>query len=239
MALTIRWKVPATATANPQISNTVGVYKSTNGENGTYSLIDSVSAGGGNALATYTDQSGDPTAGHFYYVTYTPSGGAEGSRVLAVQEPFVTEQRIAEQIQGKLPEIVLARIDSNLIDIRKAMRNALDAVNAYSPQTSYAYTNLPGRFETVVVIMAMCFLYIEHQLQVAIRDYSYGGTGINLTVERNSKFSSTIAELNKSINGLLAFTKQPDWPTDPMGLGTEALATPQARIFSFLYGASS
>lgn len=237
MALTIRWKVPASASSSA-VPNSINVYLSTSGENGPYALIDSVGAGGGNALSTYAHAAGDPTFGWFYYVTYTPQGGGEGPRVLAMPEPFVTEQRIAEQIQGKLPEIIAARIDANLMDIRKAMRNSLDAVNAYSPQTSYTYTNLPGRFETVIVVMAMAFLYIEHQLQVAIRDYSYGGTGVNLQVERNSKFSSTIAELNKAINGILAYVKQADWP-DPMGLGTEALATPQARVFSFLFNASS
>lgn len=236
MALTIRWKVPASASTSA-VPNTLNVYLSQNGENGAYALIDSVSAGGGNTVSTYIHAGGDPANSWFYYVTYTPQGGGEGQRVLAMPEPFVTEQRIAEQIQGKLPEIIAARIDANLMDIRKAMQNSLDAVNAYSPQTSYTYTNLPGRFETVIVVMAMAFLYIEHQLQVAIRDYSYGGTGVNLQVERNSKFSSTIAELNKAINGILAYVKQADFP-DPMGLGTDVISTPQQRVFGMLYGNS-
>jgi hypothetical protein len=237
--LTIRWKVPASVLADSQTSYSINVYLSTSGENGQYQIVNSLPAGQGNTLSSYVDSGGDPTfASNFYFVTYTPAGGAEGTRVLAVGDPVVTEQRIAEQIQGKLPEIVLARIDSNLIDIRKAMRNALDAINAYTPTTGYVYTNLPGRLETGVVVMAITLLYMEHQLQVSIRDYSYGGTGINLQVDRNSKFAATLAELTKSINGLMAFLKHPDWP-DPLGIGTDAIATPQARIFGMLLGTGS
>lgn len=235
MSLTIRWKVPSSILGSA-VGQTITVYQSQGGENGNYSSIATVSAGGGNTLSTYTDASGQTN--FFYYVTYTPTGGSEGSRVLAVQEPGVTEQRLAEQVQGKLPEIIAARIDSNLIDIRKAMQNALDVVNAYSPQTSYTYTNLPGRFESVMVIMAMTFLYMEHQLQIGMRDYTYGGTGINLQVDRNSKFASTLAELNKAMNGMLAFIKQADWP-DPIGFGSEAMAVPQARVLGMLYGTNS
>lgn len=239
MALTIRWKVPAAITADAQASYTISVYRSTNGENGDYSSIGTTSAGGGNTVATYSDSGASQDSGYFYYVTYTASGGSEGSRVLAIPEPYVTEQRLAEQIQGKMPEIIAARLDSNLIDIRKAIRNALDIMNAYSPQTSYGFTNLPGRFESGIVILTLTLLFMEHHLQVAIRDYTYGATGINFNVDRNSKFATVIGELNKSVNELLLFLKHPDWPMDAVGLGTEALATPQARIFGFLYGSGS
>lgn len=238
MSQTIRWKIPSSVLTNPQTTNTIKIYRSASVEDDAsqYQLIDSISAGGGNSVSTYTDSGGAQS--YFYYVTYTIAGGSEGSRVLALIEPTIVEQRLAEQVQGKLPEIVAARIDANLIDIRKALRNGLDIMNAYAPQTSYGYGNLPGRFEGPLIILSMSLLYMEHQLQVGIRDYTYGGTGINLQVDRNSKFASTLAELNKSINGLLAFVKMADWP-DPLGLGSEAMGTPQARTFSFLFGQGS
>jgi hypothetical protein len=237
VAVTIRWKIPADVKNAPNTAHTISVFRSDNGENGTYNLLDTISAGGGNTVKTYTDTSIDDRA-RFYLVRYTPSGGTQGSRVLALLEPVVTEQRIAEQIEGKLPEIIQARIDENLIDIRKAMKNSLDTLNAYSPQTSYTFTNLPGRFETAIVVLAMMLLYLEHQLQVGIRDYSYGATGVNFAIDRNSRFASTITNLMKAVNDLLAFTKHPDWPLEPSGLGTEALSVPQARVFSFLFQGS-
>lgn len=231
----LRWKVPASVLADTA-TYSIHIYVSTAGENGTYNLLSSISAGGGNATSTYTDSGGDPS--FFYLVRYVPSGGSEGGNVLAVQTPGITEQRLAEQIQGKLPEIIAARIDSNLIDIRKAMQNALDIINAYSPQTSYTYTNLPGRFETAIIIFGMTLLYMEHQLQVAIRDYSYSGTGINFTVDRNSKFASTLQTLMKAMNDMLGFLKQADWPM-PIGHGSEAFGAPFSRIMGNLYGTGS
>lgn len=231
----IRWKSPASVLSDTN-SYTLKIYVSNTGENGAYSVTATISAGSGNSVNTYTDPNGDVS--FFYYVTYTASGGSEGSRVLAVLQPGVTEQRLAEQIAGKLPEIVLARIDANLIDIRKALQNALDIVNAFAPVTAFTYTNLPGRFEGPMVILAMMLLYLEHQLQVGIRDYSYGGTGITLAVDRNSKFASTLTNLNTAINQMLAFIKANDWPT-PIGLGTEAMNVPMAREFGFLFGTTS
>lgn len=231
----IRWKVPASVTSS-STAHTIQIYSSTSGENGVYSVIDTISAGSDNSVGTYTHANGDTS--YFYYVTYTISGGSEGDRVLAVLQPGITEQRLAEQISGKLPEIIAARIDSNLIDIRKALKNALDVVNAYSPVTAYTYTNLPGRFEGPMVVLAMMFLYLEHQLQVGIRDYSYGGTGITLSVDRNSKFASTLTNLNTAINQMLEFVKKADWP-DPIGLGTVAVSTPQARVLGFLFNTPS
>lgn len=233
MAASIRWKIPASVSAVPNTAHTLKIYRSTNGEDGDYSEIASLSAGGGNTVKTYTDSGGETR--YHYYVTYTPSGSSEGDRVLAVIALTVKEQRLAEQIQGKLPEIVKARIDSDLIDIKKAMGNALATVNAYSPQTSYTISSMPERLETVVVILGMVLLYLEHQLQVSIRDYSYSGTGISLQIDRNSKFASTLQSLTKALNELLAFSKHPDWPVEGMGLGSEALCTPGERVLSFLY----
>jgi len=233
VAVTIRWKRPADVAAAPDAGYTITVYKSIDGENGTYNQLDTLSAGGGATVTTYSDTSTSERI-NFYYVRYTPTGGSQGSIVLALIEPVITEQRIAEQIAGKLPEIIKARLDENLIDIRKAMKNALDTLNAYTPVTSYGYTNLPSRFETAIVVLAMTLLYIEHQLQVAIRDYTYGATGVNFTVDRNSRFASTLTNLMKAVNDLLSFVKHADWPVEPMGLGTTALSTPQARVFSFI-----
>ena len=239
MSTPILWKIPASVLATANQAFSLNIYQSTSGENGQYNLINSVPIAAGQApsVSTYVDPGGNPS--WYYYVTYTPAGGSEGFRVLAVQQPGVTEQRLAEQILSKLPEIILARVDPNLIDIRKAMQNALDIINAYTPVTCYGYTNLPGRVEAGIIVLGMTLLYMEHQLQVAIRDYSYGGTGINFNVDRNSKFSATLGELNKTVNSLLNFLKHSDWPVEPLGEGTIALATPQARIMGILYGTGS
>jgi len=230
LAKTIRWKIPADLA---DVAHDVHVYRSIDGENGSYTLSTSISAGGGNTVSTWADGGGQET--YFYYVKYVPSGGAELDRILAVLEPGVTEQRLAEQIEGHLPEIVKARIDSNKLDIRKAMDNALATVNAYGTPTSWGFTNLPARLESVTVLLAMVLLYVEKQLQIAIRDYTYGATGVNFTVDRNSKFSSTLQNLTKSLNDLLKYSKLPDMEIAPMGIGTNALSTPQARVFSFLF----
>ena len=232
--MTIRWKVPASVSGSAT-AHTVRIYRSTSGEDGDYQLATTLDAGGGNSLSTYT---GDGNIGDYFYIRYVPAGGSEGDRIIAFVEPGVKEQRLAEQISSKLPEIVKARIDSNLIDIRQAMTQALGTVNAYSPTTSYAFTNLPARLETCVVIITLMLLYIEHQLQISMRDYAYSGTGVSFTVDRNAKFASTLSALQKSTNELLDLSKKADWPSAPLGLGTTALSTPQGRIMGNLWGSS-
>lgn len=232
MSLTILWKIPTDL--NPNNTYDIRVYRSTSGEDGDYSLLGSTSAGGGNSTKSYTDSNGDTS--YFYFVRYVPSGGSEGGRVLAVIEPSVTEQRLSEQVNGNLPEIIKARIDTDFIDIRKTLVNALSIANSYSPQTSYGFTNLPGRYETVVVLLTLALLYMEKHLQISIRDYTYGGTGISLNVDRGSKINASIAALMDSVNKMLDMAKNPDREIGPIGLGTEMLSVPSARIFSFLYG---
>lgn len=240
MSVDIRWKVPASITsdANPYTINIYFSTPTTGGEDGTYSLLANVSAGGGNTLSTYTDSGG--TTDNYYYVKYVDSSNVEGDRILAVLAPGIREQRLAEQIQDKLPDIVKARIDSNLIDIRKAMVNAIAALNAYSPETSYSMSTMPPRFETGVVVLSLALLYMEHQLQVSIRDYSYGGTGISLQVDRGSKFSASIQNLTTAVNGLLKYLKQPDWNSiTGVGLGSEPMNQPFGSIFRNLWNQGS
>lgn len=231
MSLVIRWKIPADILSSAT-AHTIRVYRSTAGENEEYSLIDTVSAGSGNTTRTYTDSGG--ATGFWYYVRYVPSGGDEGDRVLAIHEAGITEQRLAEQINEQLPEIIKARIDTYHVDIRRAMKNSLDIINAYSPQTSYTMTNLPGRFEAGIVLLTLTLLYLEKYLQISIRDYSYGATGINFTVDRGARINTAVTNLRTSVDEILKFLKHGDWPIAPIGLGTEALATPQARIYGFL-----
>lgn len=236
-SIIIRWPVPSDILASAT-AYTFTVYRSTAGEDEDYSAIaSSQSAGGGNITSTYTDTGGDVS--HYYFVRYTPAGGSEGDRIIAFLEPTVREQRIAQQIEAHLPEIVKARIDSNLLDIRKAMKNALSMVNAYSPVTAYGISNMPDRFESAIVLLTLVLLYVEKQLQIAIRDYTYGGTGINLNVDRNSKFASTLQALQKQVNELLVFVKHGDWPTDPLGMGSYAMNAPQARILGMVLGSGS
>lgn len=235
MAQGIRWKIPAGVLADSG-SYTIQVYRSTSSEDGDYALIDTISAGSGNTLRIYTDTGG--SISFWYYVVYVSAQNVIGDRVLAVSSPTIREQRVAEQIYSHMPEIVRARLDADYIDIRKAMKNALDTVNAFTPATGYVFSNMPDRFETAIVILSMTLLFIEKHLQIAIRDYSYSGTGISLTIDRSTKFATTIAALTKQVNELLAFVKHGDW-ADPIGLGTDAIGTPQGRIFSFLFGGSS
>jgi hypothetical protein len=226
-AITVRWKIP---TLDSNVSYGINVYRSVGGENSDYSLLGTTS---GNTTKTYTDPNGD--LGFFYYVRYQPSGGSEGDRVLAVLEATVTEQRLSEQIYGKMPEILKARVDTDLIDVRKAMANALAMINAYSPVTNYNVNALPSRFEAGIVLLSLVLLFMEHQLQVSIRDYSYSGTGISLQVDRNSKFAATLQTLQKSVNDYMLFVKHGDWPVSPLGLGSEAINVPMARQFGFLF----
>jgi hypothetical protein len=232
---TIRWKIPKSVLADSG-PYTIQIYQSQSGEDGAYAVIDTISSGPGNSVRTYTDVNGDPS--YFYYVVYTDQNGVVGDRVLAMFVPTVREQRISEQIYGHMPEIIRARLDEDFNDIRKTMYNALATINAYTPATDYAFSNMPPRFETAIVVFTMTLLFMEKHLQVSIRDYSYGGTGITLAVDRNSKFTATISELSKQLNELLAFVKMGDW-ADPIGIGTEAIGTPQGRIFSFLFGTGS
>lgn len=230
MSAIIEWLIPTTD-LNALLYYTINVYRSTSTEDGEYSLIDSVSSGPSNTTYTYTDANGEMS--FFYYVRYMPSGGAEGSRVLARVQPSVREQRLRDKIYNIIPEVVRVRIDGNKTQIRDAIKNALAMVNAYAPVTSYGISNMPSQHEAAVEMCAQMLLYLEHHLQISIRDFSYGVSGIALNIDRGAKMNQVIRNLMDYWNAYIKTVKFADYP-DAIGLGSSAMAVPQGRIFSML-----
>lgn len=227
---TIEWIIPSTLLTNT--SYTIDVYKSTVGENGDYSLVDTISAGSSNSTYTYVDANGDDA--YYYYVRYTPSGGTAGSIVLARIQPTVRELRLRDKVYSILPEVIQARIDANRTQIRDSIKNALNMVNAYAPVTSYTITSMPGAYETAVEFGSQMLLYLEHILQISIRDFGYGVSGIALNIDRGAKINQALTLLTNHWNNYLKVAKFRDYP-DGIGLGSLALATPSARVWGMLY----
>ncbi len=230
---TIEW-IASTA-LNANLTYSVNIYRSTAGENGDYSLIDTISAGPSNTTTTYTDSNGDNS--YYYLVRYIPAGGSEGSNVLARIQPTVREQRIRDHIYNLLPEVVKVRIDANKTQVRDAITNALSMVNAHAPVTSYTITSMNASYETAVIFAAQLLLYLEHLLQISIRDFSYGVSGISLSIDRGAKMNQTITQLTTYWNNYLKSVKFNDYPNG-VGVGSSALAVPQGRILSTLYNLS-
>lgn len=228
----IEWLVPA---LNPNLVYSLNVYRSSTGENGQYFLIDSISAGPSNSTTTYTDQNGD--ASFFYYVTYVPSGGVEGQPVLALIQPTIRERRLRDKVYSYLPEVIAIRIDANKTQVRSALQNALNMVNAYAPVTSYTFGTMPPYHETAVEFGAQMLLYMEILLQISIRDFSYGVSGISLSIDRGAKINQALTVLRAYWNDYIKTVKFYDYP-DAIGLGSSAIAVPQGRILATLYNLS-
>ena len=233
MNIAIEWLVPSTL--NPNLTYGINVLRSTNGENGDYAQIDTISAGPANSTATYTDTNGD--VGFFYLVRYIPAGGVEGGNVLARIQPTVREQRLRDKLFSILPEVIKVRIDANKTQIRDALTSALAMVNAYAPVTAYTITTMPSYHETAVEFGAQMLLYMEQYLQVSIRDFSYGVSGIALNIDRGSKINTAIQQLTAYWNSYIKTVKFYDYP-DAVGLGSSAIAVPQGRIFASLFNLS-
>ena len=232
----ITWVVP-TKDLNPNVTYTINIYRSTMGEDGEYDLIDNVSAGSGNTTKTYTDDNG--SISFFYYVRYVPSDtGTEGDLVLARIEPSVTELRLVRKVYSVLPEVIQVRMDDNNTQVRDAVQAALNMANAWAPVTNYQLTNMPPQYQTAVELGAQMFLYLEVYLQISIRDFSYGVSGISLAIDRGAKVNAAIANLNKFWMDFINKVKYLDYP-DGSGLGSWAIAVPQARIFGALFGSGS
>lgn len=228
--VTIEWLVPNSL--NPNLTYSINVYKSTTFEDDVYNQIDSISAGPSNSTNTYVDGNGDPS--FFYLVRYVPSGGVEGSNVLARVQPSVREQRLRDKIYGMLPEVIQIRIDGNRTQIRDALRSSLGMVNAYAPVTDYTITNIPQSYETAIEFGAQMLLYLEGLLQISIRDFGYGVSGISLNIDRGAKINQALTMLTAYWNDYMKYAKFRDYP-DAIGLGSLAIATPQARVFGMLF----
>lgn len=228
----IEWIAP-TLLANTTYS--LNVYRSQSGENGQYSLIDSISAGPSNSTTTYTDNNGDVS--YWYYVTYIPSGGSEGQPVLAMIQPTIRERRLRDRVYSYLPEVIAVRIDANKTQVRSALQNALNMVNAYAPVTAYNITTMPPYHETAVEFGAQMLLYMEILLQISIRDFSYGVSGISLNIDRGAKMNQALIVLREYWNEYLKSVKFYDYP-DAIGLGSSAMAVPQGRVLGMLYNLS-
>lgn len=228
------WIVPTDL--NTALTYNVNVYRSTDNEDGDYSLIETISAGPSNSTYTYTDGSGDVS--FFYYVTYQPTSGSAGSRVLARIQPTVREQRLRDKIYQTAPEVIQVRIDANKTQIRDAIRQALSMVNTQAPVTYYSLSNMPAQHETAVEIGAQMLLYMEQYLQISIRDFSYGVSGIALNVDRGAKVNQAIMNLTKYWNDFIKTVKYADYP-DAIGVGSSSLALPSARMLGALYNIPS
>lgn len=232
-SVVIEWLVPSNLNSN--LTYTINVYRATAGEDETYSLIDNVSAGPSNTTTSYTDTNGDTS--YFYLVRYVPTGGAEGSNVLARIQPTVRMQRLRDHVYNVLPEVIKVRIDANKTQVVDAVQNALNMVNAYAPVTSYTISNMPNQYEPAVVFGGQMLLYLEQLLQVSIRDFSYGVSGISLNIDRGSKINQAIRNLTEYWNTYVKAVKYVDYP-DAIGLGSSAVATPQGRVLANLYNFS-
>lgn len=217
---------------NVNLIYTINIYSSSGGESGTYNYINNILAGPANTTTTYTDNNGDPS--FFYYVTYVPNGGVEGNRVLARIQCSVREQRLRDKVYSILPEVIAVRMDANRTAVRDALKAALGVVNTYAPVTNYSLENMPPYHEVAVEVGAQIFLYLEVKLQVSIRDFSYGVSGIALTIDRGARVQAAIDQLNKYWMDLLKVVKFSDMPSG-LGLGSTAMAEPFARVFSTLY----
>lgn len=233
MTASIMWLVPTDLNKNPSVTYSISVYVSTGVENGPYSVIyTGLPAGPGNTTSTYTDPNGQLS--YFYYVTYTPSGGVEGSPVLAMLQPTIRQTRLMTKVYTLLPEVIQVRMDANKTQVLTALTQAMSIVNAYAPVTSYSVNNMPPYHEAAVELGAQIFIYLEQMLQISIRDFGYGVSGISLQIDRGAKINTALANLTKYWNDYIKVVKFSDYP-DPIGLGSSAIAVPQARVLGFLY----
>lgn len=235
----IQWLIPKAfdPAKNPTglVSNvlySISIFVSTNGENGAYSVINTISAGPSNSTSTYTDNNGDPA--FFYYVTYNASGGPNGPPVLARIAPIITVVRLTNKVYSVLPEVIQVRMDANLTQIQDALQNALNMVNAAAPVTAYVFNNMPPYHSTAVEFGAQWLLYMEQYLQISIRDFSYGVSGISMNIDRGARINSIITTLTAYWNNYIKTVKYYDYP-NAIGLGSLGIATPQARIFGILF----
>jgi len=158
--------------------------------------------------------------------------------VLARIQPTVREQRLRDKVYGLLPEVVQVRIDTNKTQVRDALKSALRMVNAHAPVTSYTMTNMPAAYEVAVEFGSQWLLYTEQILQISIRDFSYGVSGISLNIDRGAKMNQAIQIMTNYWNEYMKVVKFGDYP-DPIGLGSSAIAAPQARLLGSLYNLAS
>lgn len=228
-AKTLEWIVPSLL---DNVTYSVDIFRSTNGENGDYSVIDTISSGPSNSTYTYVDANGDDS--FYYYVKYTPAGGVAGSIVLARIQPTIRELRLRDKVYSILPEVVQVRVDANRTQIRDAIKNSLNMVNAYAPVTSYGITNMPDAYETAVEFGAQMLMYLEHILQISIRDFGYGVSGISLNIDRGAKMNQALTLLTTYWNNYLKVAKFRDYP-DAIGLGSLGIAVPSSRTFGILF----
>lgn len=233
MSKTIEWVVPSTLSAN--VAYTINIYKSSGGEDGDYSLLVNVSAGTSNTTYTYTDSNGSDS--DYYLVRYLPAGGVEGSNVLARIQPTVREQRLRDKIYTQCPEVVQVRIDSNKTQVRDAIQNALRMVNSHAPVSSYTVSNMPQAYEVAIEYGAQMLLYMGLYLQISIRDFSYGVSGISLNIDRGAKMNQALTLLTGYWNEYMKVVKFGDYP-DAIGLGSSSIATPMGRSIASLYNLS-
>ena len=219
-------------TINPTLTYTINIYSATS-VNGPYNSVSNISAGPANSTYTYFDPGGR-FGSTFYYVTYIPNGGVEGAPILARIAPTATELKLTTKLYSILPEVIQVRIDPNQTQLRDALQNAISMVNAYAPVTSYTLENMPSFHAVAVEFGAQMLLYMEQMLQISIRDFSYGVSGISLSVDRGAKINQSLTLLTNHWNSYIKVVKFIDYP-DPMGIGSLALATPQARTFGILF----
>ena len=223
-------------TIMPNLAYTINIYSSQS-EDGAYGLLTNISAGPSNSTYTYFDQNGQ-YQNTWYYVTYVPNGGVEGSPILARIAPTATELRLMTKLYSILPEVIQVRLDPNPTQLRDALQNALSMVNAYAPVTSYDFNTMSPFHSAAVEFGAQMLLYMEQMLQISIRDFSYGVSGISLNVDRGARINTALAKLKTYWNDYLKYVKMADYP-DAIGMGSQALAVPNARVFSFLFNGSA
>ena len=216
---------------NDNLTYTINIYSATQ-EDGPYSYINNISAGPSNSTYTYFDSNGQ-YGSTFYYVTYLPTGGVEGSPVLARVAPTVIELRLMTKLYSILPEVIQVRLDPNQTQLRDALQSALNMVNAYAPVTAYVFNNMPPQHATAVEFGAQMLLYMEQILQISIRDFAYGVSGISLNIDRGAKINQSLTNLQTYWNNYLKYVKMVDYP-DPLGLGSSAIAVPTARSLGFV-----
>lgn len=233
MSIDIVWNKP---TLTADVTYRIRIFRSVGHENDSYSQIDEINAtSSGLDVTLYTDSTG--VSSYFYYVKYiNQTTGDVGDRVLARIDLTVREQRLAEQVYQMVPEVIKARFnnDPKYFVVRRAVNDGLNTINMHWPVTSYTLDNLPSGYESLVVVVAQAYIYMEQYLGVAIRDISFAGGIPSVSIDRGARINTAVQQLLNHLKEYIAIFKMSDSP-QPIGLGSEAISVPQGRVFGFLY----
>lgn len=217
----VRWAIPSGITS--ELYDTTNIYRSgTEAQNYTFlSSIPFVVAG------VPQTQYVDITAAlalkdsYFYNVLFSHSmTGLLSTSYLAYKALTPREQRILLQLRDALSRFITNRLADE--EIRQYMQEALQALNIYSPTTTFNFFSLPEGLEPLVILGALIFGIIKNMLGIGFTDISYSDQGFSLAASRMDKMTTALDKIVAQYNGLLAIAKL-EYAEGGEGVGTIAL----------------